>query len=132
MEENQNVDMTISNEGINTDVENTSVNELVGNEVLQDKNIPDEELIENKDLEDKNIDIVENLVVKNTVNGVVIATKLNVRALPSKDAKVVTVLNKGDVVVIDNNEEVAHEKFFKIVTADDIDGYCMKQFIKLN
>lgn len=65
------------------------------------------------------------------VKGVVTAAKLNVRELPNKDAKVVTILNKGDVVVIDNDAEEAHEEFFKIVTADGLDCYCMKKFIEL-
>jgi len=86
-------------------------------------------------VEDVVEEVVENVteeVVEKPITGVVIAAKLNVRALPSKDSNVITVLNEGDVVIIDNSEEAAYEEFFKIITCDGLECYCMKKFIKLN
>ena len=58
-------------------------------------------------------------------------TKLNVRKEPYKDAEVLCVINKGEEVVFDTEEEATYEYFYKIVTATGVKGYCMKQFINI-
>ena len=57
--------------------------------------------------------------------------KLNVRKEPYKDAEVLCVINKGEEVVFDTEEEATYEHFYKIVTAKGVKGYCMKQFINI-
>lgn len=57
--------------------------------------------------------------------------KLNVRKEPYKDAEVLCVINKGEEVMFDTEEEATYEYFYKIVTAKGIKGYCMKQFINI-
>ena len=55
--------------------------------------------------------------------------KLNVRKLPSRDAEIVSELIEGSEVMIDENESTA--LFYKICTEHGIEGFCMKQFIKV-
>ena len=55
--------------------------------------------------------------------------KLNIRKLPSRDAEIVSELIEGSEVMIDENESTA--LFYKICTEHGIEGFCMKQFIKV-
>ena len=55
--------------------------------------------------------------------------KLNVRKLPSRDAEIVSELIEGSEVMIDEKESTA--LFYKICTEHGIEGYCMKDFIKV-
>ena len=55
--------------------------------------------------------------------------KLNIRKLPSRDAEIVSELVEGVEVMIDEKESTA--LFYKIYTEHGIEGFCMKQFIKV-
>ena len=55
--------------------------------------------------------------------------KLNVRKLPSRDAGIVSELVEDSEVMIDEKESTA--LFYKICTEHGIEGFCMKQFIKV-
>ena len=55
--------------------------------------------------------------------------KLNVRKLPSRDAEIISELIEGSEVMIDEKESTA--LFYKICTEHGIEGYCMKNFIKV-
>ena len=55
--------------------------------------------------------------------------KLNIRRLPSRDAEIVSELIEGSEVMIDEKESTA--LFYKICTEHGIEGYCMKNFIKV-
>lgn len=57
--------------------------------------------------------------------------RLNVRAKPSVEAKVVLILDKGTKVFID--EEKSTNDFYCVCSADgkDIIGFCMKKFITI-
>ena len=55
--------------------------------------------------------------------------KLNIRKLPSRDAEIVSELVEGSEVMIDEKESTA--LFYKICTEHGIDGYCMKDYIKV-
>ena len=55
--------------------------------------------------------------------------KLNVRKLPSRDAEIVSELAEGIKVMID--EKTSTVLFYKICTEHGIEGYCMKDFIKV-
>lgn len=55
--------------------------------------------------------------------------KLNVRKLPSLDAEIVSELAEGIKVMID--EKTSTALFYKICTEHGIEGYCMKDFIKV-
>ena len=55
--------------------------------------------------------------------------KLNIRKLPSRDAEIVSELIEGSEVMIDEKESTA--LFYKVCTEHGIEGFCMKQFIKV-
>lgn len=55
--------------------------------------------------------------------------KLNVRKLPSRDSEIISELVEGSEIMIDDNESTA--LFYKICTEHGIEGYCMKNFIKV-
>ena len=51
-------------------------------------------------------------------------SKLNIRENPNIDAKVLTILNKGDKVQINSENEGWYGVFYK-----GISGFCMKEYI---
>ena len=55
--------------------------------------------------------------------------KLNVRKLPSRDSEIISELVEGSEIMIDDNESTA--LFYKICTEHGIEGYYMKNFIKV-
>lgn len=71
--------------------------------------------------------------VKTMMSGIVVnCEKLNLRKSPLKDsdgANVITTLLAGTAVVI--NESDSTPNFYKVTTENGLEGYCMKQFIKL-
>lgn len=71
--------------------------------------------------------------VKTMMSGIVAnCEKLNLRKSPLKDsdgANVITTLLAGATVVV--NESDSTPNFYKVTTENGLEGYCMKQFIKL-
>lgn len=58
--------------------------------------------------------------------------KLNLRRSPLKDddgKNIVSVLVADTAVIID--DEKSTDEFYKVTTEDGLEGYCMKQFIRL-
>lgn len=107
----------------------------------ENKNITPEEVIENvveneldevKETFDELIEAAEDVEynedteVYDSTEGIVTATKLNVRALPYASASVVGVLDKETKVTIEGEEN----EFYKIL-ASGLVGYCIKQYIKI-
>lgn len=82
--------------------------------------------------EEKQEDNIENEVkVEQTLStkyGVVIPNMLYLRSGPSKDDPMISVLEKGQKVEIILKESV--NDFYRI-HIQDLDGYCMKKFIKV-
>lgn len=63
-----------------------------------------------------------------TVEGIVVGcTKLNVRAYPSINSDVVTVINVNDKVTI--YPAASNKEWFKVLTADGDRGFCMRKFV---
>lgn len=56
--------------------------------------------------------------------------RLNMRKRPSKEAELVTILDKGTVVTV-NLTEATTEDFYKVMTSTGHEGYCMKKFITI-
>ena len=66
----------------------------------------------------------EELVYGNVDN----CTSLNVRKYPERNAEVIcTISYPSEVMITDESDEV----FYKVFTASGIEGYCMKDYIKL-
>lgn len=59
-----------------------------------------------------------------TVSG---CTKLNVRRKPAAGADVVTIINVGTEVEIDEAKSTA--EWYKVITNTNVEGYCMRKFI---
>ena len=76
---------------------------------------------------------VEESPKKESKVGIVVnCEKLNLRRSPLKDsdgANVITELLPGVAVVI--NEDESTPNFYKVITEDGLEGYCMRQFIEV-
>lgn len=55
---------------------------------------------------------------------------LNVRKLPVPNAEIVTMLPSQSIVMVDLKQST--DTFYKICNAAGIEGFCIKQYIKLN
>lgn len=98
----------------NKETQDETIEEIVG----QDETI--EETIE---------EIVGQDKIEEEKTGVVVdCLALNVRNEPDVTGQVIAVIQVGTKVTI--SEESSNDKFYSIVTADGISGYCKKQFIK--
>ena len=66
--------------------------------------------------------------VKNVVKGKVIdCEKLNVRRHASLEADIIAVIDKDDVVVVNDNGST--EEWYMVITKDRTKGFCMKKYI---
>ena len=76
---------------------------------------------------------VEESAKKESKVGIVAnCEKLNLRRSPLKDsggANIITELLPGVAVVIDEGESTPN--FYKVITEDGLEGYCMRQFIEV-
>lgn len=71
---------------------------------------------------------VDTVTLPKTVPGVVVdCAKLNVREEPSIDADVVCVLDVMSEIKIDATK--SNNEWFKICTANGVEGYCMRKFV---
>lgn len=57
---------------------------------------------------------------------------LNIRKESSKDAEVLCTLGVNTMVKVDLTVDKEAEEFYKIVTPNGVEGYCMKKFITIN
>lgn len=76
---------------------------------------------------------IEDTPSDNTVllDGVVVnCARLNVREEANGDAEILGIINKGDAVEIDVDEST--DDFYKVYTAKGLEGFCMKQFIRVD
>lgn len=88
-----------------------------------------EEKIEEPTTENEDPVVEEKPSVLGTVYN---CTKLNVRKEANKNASVIAVLDSGAVVGIDMGE--SNDYFYNVcfnVNGNDVEGYCVKDFIKI-
>ena len=57
---------------------------------------------------------------------------LNIRKESSKDAEVLCTIGVTTMVKVDLTVDKEAEEFYKIVTPNGVEGYCMKKFITIN
>ena len=55
--------------------------------------------------------------------------KLNVRIEPNKDSDIMCVIGENEEVMID--PYYSTEDWYKVYTKEGVDGFCMKEFIKV-
>lgn len=66
------------------------------------------------------------------VNGIVSGCELlNIRTKGSKDADVLCTIGVNTMVKVDLTVDKEAEEFYKIVTPNGVEGYCMKKFITI-
>lgn len=74
--------------------------------------------------------LIEPKITPEPKTGIVVdCARLNVRKKPSTDAEVVHIIERWAKVLID--EENSTKSFYKVCTEIGVEGYCMKQFIKV-
>lgn len=99
-------------------------------EVTENDSVEDvEEKIEEPTTENEDPVVEEKPSVLGTVYN---CTKLNVRKEANKNASVIAVLDSGAVVGIDMGE--SNDYFYNVcfnVNGNDVEGYCVKDFIKI-
>ena len=89
--------------------------------------LENEEVVENVEQTEEITNIVN--YAKGVVSG---CDRLNVRADSSKESNVLSILECKVEVKVDlsNNNETS--EFYKVITPDGVEGYCMKKFITIN
>ena len=71
----------------------------------------------------------EQVLVDGIVSG---CELLNIRSKGSKDADVLCTLGVNTMVKVDLTADSEAEEFYKIITPNGVEGYCMKKFITIN
>lgn len=61
--------------------------------------------------------------------GIVKCELLNVRVAPNKEATITKVISKDTKVTVNNKEST--DGWYKVLTEDKTEGYCMKKFIAI-
>ena len=97
--------------------DNQDINEVTNNSVNSESTVDSVE-------ETANPVTVETPVYGRVFN----CEKLNVREMPSKESNVLKVINKGCKVKIDLSE--SSDEWVKVITSD-VEGFCMREFIKM-
>lgn len=100
----------------------------------KDKDVEKDKIIEDvkdEEVKDEIVEDVKNEEVKDetVTKGIVVnCFKLNVRRTANKLSKVLTVIEKGTEVIITNTK--TSNGFYK-VKVNDIEGYCVKDYIEI-
>lgn len=105
-------------------LDNIQNTESVANEIKDVENIENMEDIENVENVEKDI---SNTIKKGIVSG---CDLLHLREDASKNSESLCILNKDNKVDVFLKE--SKNNFYKVKTIDDIYGYCLKDFIKIN
>ena len=72
---------------------------------------------------------VDQPSVPEPVEGVVDCAKLNVRSDATLDSDPVGIIKRGVKVFVYEDEST--EEFYKVCTATSLEGYCMREYIKV-
>lgn len=102
-------------------LDNIQNTESVTNKIKDIEDIEDIENIENVEKD------ISNTVRKGIVSG---CNLLHLREDASKNSESLCILNKDNKVDVFLKE--SKNNFYKVKTIDDIYGYCLKDFIKIN
>lgn len=73
--------------------------------------------------------VVDDQEVEMPIGVVVNCERLNVRTQPSPMADVICTVECGEKLAVDKSE--SHDLFYKVFAEIGAEGYCMKQFIKI-
>lgn len=115
-------------------VEDNAVEETVKNQVEEvvNENINSTEEIVNEfvdeTVENSSKETIEEDIVLEVLGVVTGCNLLNVRSQPEADSDVITVIPIDSIVTISDIN--ASQDFYKVLVGD-LEGYCMKKFIKI-
>ena len=115
-------------------VEDNAVEETVENQVEEvvNENINSTEEVVNEfvdeTVENSSKEITEEDIVLEVLGVVTGCNLLNVRSQPEADSDVITVIPIDSIVTISDIN--ASQDFYKVLIGD-LEGYCMKKFIKI-
>ena len=73
--------------------------------------------------------VEESIIKEPTIGFVDGCDKLNVRVESNKDSAVAVILDKSTEVTIDLDNST--DDFYKVMTSEGVEGYCMKKFITI-
>lgn len=90
------------------------------------ENISEEPVVEEAVVEEA---VEEPAVIEPTIGFIDGCDRLNVRKESTKDSEVLCILDKLVEVTIDLSNST--EDFYKVMTSEGIEGYCMKKFITI-
>lgn len=110
------------------DVENDKIIKDVKDEEVKDEIVED---VKGEEVKDEIVEDIKDEEVKDETvqKGIVVnCFKLNVRRTANKLSKVLTVIEKGTEVIIVNTK--TSNGFYK-VKVNDIEGYCVKDYIEI-
>lgn len=108
--------------------EKKKIEEVV--EPIEDNNQTTNNISEENIEEAVEKEAVEKQIVKEPTIGYIDGCdKLNVRMESNKDSGVVVILDKSTEVTIDLDNST--DDFYKIMTSEGVEGYCMKKFITI-
>lgn len=111
-----------------------TVEEVIENQVEEvvDENInSDEEVVTEfveETIENPSEETIEDDIVLEVLGVVTGCNLLNVRSQPEADSNIVTVIPIDSIVTI--SDVNASQDFYKVLIGD-LEGYCMKKFIKI-
>mgnify|MGYP003509120095 CR=1 FL=1 len=100
-----------------------NVEETIIEPVIEETIVEQSEPIVEVKKEDK-----EGGIEKGTVVG---CTTLNIRKAPASDATVKTRVNAGETLTIVDRHK-SKGKWYKVITSNKIEGFCMKDYVKIN
>lgn len=90
------------------------------------ENISEEPVVEEAVVEEA---VEKPAVIEPTIGFIDGCDRLNVRKESTKDSEVLCILDKLAEVTIDLSNST--EDFYKVMTSEGIEGYCMKKFITI-
>lgn len=81
--------------------------------------------------ESNNEEIPNEVSTNNKIGSVKNAKAVYVRKEPNKESEPLGVIYENSEVTVDLNETDESSDFYKVITQDNIQGYCMKKFIEI-
>lgn len=102
---------------------------FVGNKVIADVRddlSPDDENSEVETAAEETVNVVQ--YKKGVVSG---CKKLRVREKASVNSELLLIIDEGTELQVDLSNDNQSAEFYKVIVPSGIEGYCMKEFIKL-
>lgn len=116
---------------VNEELENTENVEEGVDETVNEVEEFNEESNETMDETDKTTNEVEEESEEDIKSGIIDGCKkLYVRKEPSKNSEPVSIVEEGSELAIDITHST--DDFYKVITLNGIEGFCVKEYVKIN